>query len=405
MTPVPATSEPVRPAPLAGRFGGRTWAVPLIPVVAFLACRALAVVAALAVPLGGRHGSIGRLAALRVRALAADGGWYARIAAGGYPAVVPREVHGRVIHSALAFFPLYPALTAGVERVLGVAFLPVAEAITLVAGAAAAAGVAVLTRSWAAPGVAVLAGVLWAVAPASPVTGLPYTESLFTAEVVAVLLLLRHRHYGWLLPVLVAAGLTRGTMPPLILVVAAHLVVRLRERSRGAAPDGVAWPAVALAVAVLSAPLWPIAVAVRTGRLDAYAVVQSGWNGRLELFRPWARALHAIAESSPGRAVVPDVALGSVVLAVVLALAALRLPLPVEERVLAPAVLLYLIAVVPPSSSYPRFLLPVVTLPIAAAGLLAGRRPILGWTLVGACLVGQAAWLACYVLGFRHLTP
>lgn len=387
-------------------------AVLALPAATFLVVRALDLLAIALV--GARRTGLTPARALHTLVLAADGGWYQRIAATGYPRTEATGGRGLAHHSALAFFPAYPALVGGLERLLRAGFVPVALGVSLLAGAVAAAGVAQLVRPWAAPGTAAAAGVLWAVQPASPVLGLPYTESLFSALVVAVVLVVVRGRPGWLLLLLPLAGLTRGTMPPLAAALVGHLALRGRQslHEPGAAVARSRRLEVAAVISAVAAALaWPAAVAVRTGRWDAFTEVQSSWNGPLHPLAPFVRAVRSIAAGGGGPPLVPTLAVGCVAAVTGLTVAAQWLrrrshpDLPVELVLLGAAFVAYLVVLVPPDSSYPRFFVPVVVAPIALAALLAGRSRW-WWVLVGAgCAVGQVGWLAAYVLGYRHLTP
>src|SRR5690606_13431245 len=114
----------------------------------------------------------------------------------------------------------------------------------------------------------------------APVLQTAYTESLALLLLAAALWLVLARRYVAAMPVVLALGLTRAVALPLVLVVVAHGLLRLRE-ARGAGP---AWPLgerVGLGVLALltgvSGLLWPALVGLLTGEPDAYAQTQAAW--------------------------------------------------------------------------------------------------------------------------------
>src|SRR5665647_1444525 len=67
-----------------------------------------------------------------------DASWYREIAEGGYPDMLPTGSDGRVLQSAWAFFPLFPALARALMAVTGAPWQVVAPTLALVAGTGAA---------------------------------------------------------------------------------------------------------------------------------------------------------------------------------------------------------------------------------------------------------------------------
>lgn len=145
-----------------------------------------------------------------------DGGFYAQIAAHGYPQVVPSG-HGPEAQSPLAFFPLYPALLAVLEKV----GLPVAAAAVLlstVAAAGAAVLIALIVRRWQGDRTALLTVALWGAYPLVVVLSLAYTEALFTMLAAACLLALSRERAAVAGLCAALASLTRTTGVVLILL-------------------------------------------------------------------------------------------------------------------------------------------------------------------------------------------
>jgi hypothetical protein len=186
---------------------------------------------------------------------------------------------------------------------------------------------------------------------------------------------------------------------PFVGVLATAAVV---EAHRATPEDrtGRALPLVGLVgVALASAALWPVTVALMTGRLDAYVATQSAWGGRgansVPSVAPWVSPIQAVLTG------VDDLGWTVGVIVVFVAVVALtvfsmRTPLSVELKSYAPSALLFLVLVVGPFTGVYRFLLPVFTLPATVAWAV--RCPW-GRLLVIALLVAGQAWWITEALG------
>ena len=161
--------------------------------------------------------------------------------------------------------------------------------ISLVAGALAAAGIAILARDWAGPRVGVLAALLWAAAPMGVVASMVYTEALFTALVVWTFVALRRNSWVLVAVLGLAGGLTRPTGIALGTAVAAYVVWicwRARgweTREPGSDSSGVVVPVVAAGLALAGTPLFWLWIAYRAGRWDGWFAVQDAfWGSRFD---------------------------------------------------------------------------------------------------------------------------
>lgn len=330
-----------------------------------------------------------------------DGGWYRRIAQIGYPSSLTFTPSGDVHHSALAFFPAYPGIVAGIRAVTGLGVVPVALTVALVAGAVAAVGIPVLLAPYLGSPAAIRAGVLWACSPVSAVLTMTYSEGLFTAETVLFLVLLVRRRYRWLVLLVPVAALTRGVLLPFAVVLAVHLWNRRRDLVT-ASRRRLAVLAVA-GVVSLSA-LWPAIVAARTGRWNAYLLVQESWQHRLVPLVPWGAAVLGLG-TRPGGQAGRDVVVLTAVVCVTLALACFAVGLPAELAIFAIAYLVYIVVLLPPTSSFLRFTVPAVTLAAPVAVWLRTRNGMV-LALAGGLLV-QVWWLQSHLPNTFsvHLTP
>jgi hypothetical protein len=139
-----------------------------------------------------------------------DGTWYLDVVRDGYPAD-PAERGGELLPNPIAFFPLYPLLVRGADRVLPGREAVAALSVSLAAGAVATVLVALLTRRLAGPSAAVRAAALFAFAPGAFVLSMAYAEGVLLVAAAACLLLLHQRQ--WLAAGLAAAlaGAARPT--------------------------------------------------------------------------------------------------------------------------------------------------------------------------------------------------
>jgi len=205
---------------------------------------------------------------VRLLATRSDAAWYLGIARHGYD--------GGQGQSNLAFFPLYPALTAAVARVTGWGLHP-QLVVAWTAGLLAAWGLFAVGAAVGGRRTGVALAVLWGVEPHAVVESMAYTEGLFTALAAWCLLALLRRH--WLAAGLLCllAGTARPTALALVPVVMLDAALALR---RPGSAGSARWrPAACLLLAPLGVAGYLAWVAVRTGRLDGWQHVQrDGWH-------------------------------------------------------------------------------------------------------------------------------
>ncbi|GLL02014.1 hypothetical protein GCM10017581_037560 [Dactylosporangium matsuzakiense] len=167
---------------------------------------------------------------IRDRLLAWDGGHFVRVAEEGYPAGYSYDVDGHLTGNGLAFFPGYPMTVRFVHYLTTLEYGTSAITVSWIAGAVAAVLLCALgTRLYdERTGLALTA--LFCVQPMSMALSMGYSEALFTAFVVGMLLC-AHRG-AWLLAGVLGllAGLTRptGAAAAIALVVAAGIAVYRR---------------------------------------------------------------------------------------------------------------------------------------------------------------------------------
>ncbi|MGC4875799.1 hypothetical protein ACLQ26_05920 [Micromonospora sp. DT43] len=195
----------------------------------------------------------------------ADGNWYLAIAQHGYDGY-------QRLQSNMAFFPLYPGLTAALEPLTPLDFRKTALALAWIAALAAAWGLFAVGNLLHGRRVGIMLAVLWGLLPHSIVQTMSYSEGLFTALAAWTLYaLLRER---WLTAgaLCLFAGLTRPTASSLIAVVGLAALIAAVRRRDGWRP----WVAMVLAPAGWVGYLaW---VGVQTGRPDGWFHIQdAGW--------------------------------------------------------------------------------------------------------------------------------
>jgi Dolichyl-phosphate-mannose-protein mannosyltransferase len=199
-TPETVETAPVvelRPAPKAPFSLARRYAVPL------LAYGASRVVCAFAVALAAMAANTSPHRIFTVW----DGRWYEKIAVGGYPVTVPQADFyagtGRQAQTAVAFFPLYPLMVRGLDRVLPGGADVAGVVLSLIIGALAIVLVWMLAEKVADRRVADRAAILFAFSPGSFVLSWVYAEGLLILLAAACLLALLERR--WLVAGVLAA--------------------------------------------------------------------------------------------------------------------------------------------------------------------------------------------------------
>ncbi|MFI6256861.1 hypothetical protein ACIBCL_12155 [Micromonospora zamorensis] len=195
----------------------------------------------------------------------ADGIWYLAIAQHGYDGY-------QRLQSNMAFFPLYPGLTAALEPLTPLDFRKTALVLAWIAALAAAWGLFAIGNLLHGRRVGIMLAVLWGLLPHSIVQSMSYSEGLFTALAAWTLYaLLRER---WLTAgvLCLLAGLTRPTGSSLIAVVGLAALIAVIKRRHGWRP----WAAMILApLGWLGYLAW---VGAETGRPDGWFHIQdAGW--------------------------------------------------------------------------------------------------------------------------------
>jgi len=209
-----------------------------------------------------------------------DGWWYVKLAEQGYstslrsPSTGVRDWHHG--YSDWAFFPGYPLLIRGAQRLTGAPSMVTAVVLAAVLGLVAVWAVYALGAEFGGPDVGRTAALLLAAWPGSAVFLQPYSEALFTAATAAALLaLLRER---WLVAGLLGAvsSATRPTGAALVAAAGAVAVVRLvRDRDPR--------PLLAPLLATTGAAGFAVHAWLRTGDVLAWRHAENLWAQKLDL--------------------------------------------------------------------------------------------------------------------------
>ncbi|WP_420855441.1 hypothetical protein [Streptomyces humi] len=341
---------------------------------------------------GGRH-------PLTLLGRSWDSAWYLGIAAHGYG----RTLHfgPGIVHSDLAFFPLYPALIRTLTAVTPLSGAGAGLLVAWTAAAVAAAGVYAVGARLHGRAVGTALVLLWALLPHSVVLSMAYTEPVLTAFAAWSLYAVLAGNWLWAGTLAALAGLSR---PNGFAVAAAVLVAAACElRRHGGRVTHRLWTGAALAPLGWTAyVLW---VGGRTGDLlGGYFDVQRLWGSRFDLGRGSLRFVRELLLGA-NRFVFP-VALLIVAAAVVLyALLALdRAPLPL----LAYTAVLLLIALGGSGffESKPRFLLPAFPLLLPPARALVRTARARPWhaTVMVTALAGLSFGYGTYLVVYAR-TP
>lgn len=251
--------DPVPASPRPERFGVRA-AWPAVALYAGLRLVCLAVAWAYAASSGkDLWALLGKYDAI----------WYAGIVERGYDAAIPLRPDGGLATTNLAFFPLFPGLTAALDPIVPGGAGSAGIVASWLAGLAAAWGLFAVGAHVRDRRTGILLAGVWAVLPHAFVESMGYTETLFTALAAwSLFALLRRR---WLTAGLLCllAGLTRPTGAAIIAVVGLAALIAVIRRRDGWRP----WLAAFLApLGFLGYVAW---VGDRLGRADGYFHVQN----------------------------------------------------------------------------------------------------------------------------------
>jgi len=333
-----------------------------------------------------------------------DGRWYGAIATYGYPDHLPMDAFGHVLPNAYAFPPLYPMLVRLLMMATGLDFTMAGPIVSLVCGAGAMMLVYRLVADTAGRRAGALTVVLLCTFMSAPVFQISYSEGLALLLVAGALWLLTRRQYGALATVLFLLALTRMVTPALALVILVHGWARYRNRSDGEAfPLGERLRVVGLAGwGLLVVGVWPLCVAVMTGKPSAYLDTMAAWvqDGGPRALTAWPSVLWQQVG-----------VLGLLLLVVVACFWLVRRPgaraWSIEVRSWAWAYPLFMFATGLGSSSirYAVLAFPLIWPFVESPTTRAERRAQMGFAMVLAAfgIVAQWVWISHYLVTTAYL--
>ena len=207
----------------------------------------------------------------------------------GYPDQLPVDPAGRVLENAYAYPPLYPMLVRLLMVVTRLDFTIAGPIVSLACGAGAMVLVYKLVADTAGRRAGALTVVLLCAYMSAPVFEIAYSESLTLLLVCGALWYLGRRRYPVVALALVLLALTRPVGLAVALVVLVHGLMRYRNRSEEpfAMRDRL-WVFGVAGLGALLAGLWPLCVALMTGRPNGYLETMATWvNDRSRALSAW----------------------------------------------------------------------------------------------------------------------
>jgi hypothetical protein len=354
-----------------------------------------------------------------------DGLIYQRIAAHGYQSHFTYFPNGKPTRMDIAFFPLYPFAMRAVSTVTRLPLEASGVLISVLAGIAAAVGIALLVEPRFGRPTALLSVVLWAVGVDAMIQSMVYVQSLIAAFAVWTVIALVRRRWILATVLVVLAGLCHSTAVALVAtveVVAVLQLVRIVRGSRGSADVTVVRDrrtAAGLVAMAAVAPLGIVAywtfLALRFHRWDAWFYAESapGWNSKFDLGQYSVKTLLSQLDGSDlGHGTVTEAHLIATLWIVPAAVICLLLArdllrgrrVPWQLSVLTIVTVALALSDSGPWASKPRFFIPAVGLAVLPADWLARRSAVTRGLVV--TVVGAISVLCCaFMIGVSPVAP
>jgi hypothetical protein len=348
---------------------------------------------------------------IRGRLLAWDGGHFIRVAQEGYPTGYTYNAENVLVGNGLAFFPGYPMLVRLTHFVTRLDYDTAAITVSWLAGGAAAVLLCALGTRLYDQRVGLALTALFCTQPMSMALSMAYSEAVFTALVVGMLLC-AHRN-DWLLAGVLGLGaaLTRptGAAAAIALAVAAGLAIhRSRQQGRGtdAGEDGAAsttaaWkPLLAAVVALAGVPAYLLWVGLRVGDMGAWFDIQTaGWGTTFDYGASTLTFVRDALRAGDGwiQVSVAWMVIGVVILAAVAVARKVWPPLTVYG-------LIVLVLVLGQGGYYhskPRLLVPALLILVPPAVALGRAKPRTAALVLAACGV-FGLWYGSYLVTVWH---
>jgi hypothetical protein len=385
---------------------GRRWSLPRpvrlpLPATAAVVYLGIRVLGLAVVAFLLRHGAYQQAhLSLEQWIIGGDGGFYRLIATHWYD----HEVLQHSQFTIFASFPGYPAAIDSLAWLPGVSIALAGFAVTILAGLAAAWGLATLGLKLTADSrISVIMVAIWAAAPGSLALSRVHSEALFCALAVWALVALVDRRWLTAGVLVMLAGTVRSTALALVAAVAVAVALALIEAARTRQRIGAWWRPVA---ALLLAPLGLLGYWGYVGRVmhrpDGWFWIEShdfqisfDW-GKSTIRVIWDTFLY---QTSAAQLLLVLVILGSVALTAW----SLSERIPVYLHVYTVVVVVMAVATSANwLSEKPRYLLPAFLLALPVARLLAPLRTSVLIPVI-VVLTLASAWMGVYLLVIAHL--
>jgi len=382
---------------------GRGWSFPRpvrlpLPATAAVVYLGIRVLGLVVVAFLLQHGGYQRThLSLEQWIIGGDGAFYRSIAAHGYE-------HALTDSSIFASFPGYPAAIDSLAWLPGVSIEAAGFAVTILAGLAAAWGLATLGLKLTADSrISLIMVAIWAVAPGCLALSRVHSEALFCALAVWALVALVDRRWLTAGILVMLAGTVRSTALALVAAVVVAVVLALIQAARTRQRIGAWWRPVA---ALLLAPLGLVGywgyVAWVTHRPDGWFWVEKhGFHMSFDWGTSSIRVISGMF--------LDQVSAAELLVVVAILGAAALTAWSLTERI--PVYLhVYTVAVVAAAfmtsanwlSEKPRYLLPAVLLALPVARLLAPLRTSVLVPLI-VVLTLASTWIGVYLLVIARL--
>lgn len=303
-----------------------------------------------------------------------DSFWYRQIVEDGYPRILPADPDtGKLWQNPWAFYPMFPFMTRYVMAITGGGFALIGSSISLFFGGVASVLMAILVRDKVGPRVALAVVAVWASMITASMLQVAYTESMAMTLLCGVLLALTRGRWWVAAGIALLTGLTRPIAAPLGIVALVSVYLRWRRRAEEPIPLGeYAAMIAALGACGASALIWPTIVWLGTGNPEGYTETMTAWRAYDEIqpFLPWWYSARYLVGSAIGAG-----ALLAVFAVIVFAIAAgpWARGLGAQMRAWSLAYPAYLFAVLDPTSSIYRYLIPLFPWFIVLLGAGWGR--------------------------------
>jgi hypothetical protein len=231
-----------------------------------------------------------------------DGGWYARVAAEGYPHVLPHDDAGAVTENQWAFYPLHPSVVGTLADLTGVSYQVISPIVSTVAAGLASIVILHLFRKYVDPGQALMGVALVMFFPPAAIFSTGYAESLTLLLQAMALFLVVERRYLTALPVVVLMDLSRPIGVAFSFFMLFHLIDRFLRRRQDPYPVAEVVRSWTLGVLSCAAALiHPIHAWWATGSLTAYTDTEAAWHtGETTFLVQWVdRSIGLVGPSGP----------------------------------------------------------------------------------------------------------